>query len=273
MWWLRTIERFAGLVCSRRCGADAGPMRGRCGADAGPMRFPAAAFVVRVDSLADTQRVVAARGTPAAILLQVDAAPAWALWLVQLSMSHAVPIVLCMGDSASAIGDLRTLFSANPRMLLLQSPLNRVAARFGRMLEIGVPLCATGRMLAAMPVRGDRVTQAMVTHVVVASRLGVSVREVACTHRLSTSAVRARFAASGLVSPRMLIAGTRAVHALWYIVERRQPAERVAHRLRFGTVSNLLERIRVGTGRSLRAWKRDGGFTAALESVLVRVVP
>jgi AraC-like DNA-binding protein len=248
------------------------PTRGRRGADAGPTRVGAMHAVVRCQRIAELGHIIAQRGEPTAILLQTGGDEDLAYTLATLAAERELPMVLYMDDRFEALGDLQRVMRIKPTAVFVQAATDRLPGHLRSVLRSVEASCASGRLLAAFPPRGDRVTQTMLTHAVVGSRSALTVSAMAEERQMTPSAVRVRFAQCGLVAPIRLLAGTRALQALWCITERGMRTEVVAQRLKFGTEKNLLQRLSCGTGRSLRSWQRDGGFDAALQQVLERVV-
>ncbi len=259
-------------VSSCRCGAGAEPVRSRCGAGAEPVPISVLGALVRTDGLSESRRIQSERGRPGLMLHHLDADAEWTEQAVSVATQFQIPLLLCTGQHFEPSSKLYRWLRHHPRAILMPAAsADGLARLFRRVLSTGLPPCASTRILAALPTRGDRVTQSIVTSAIISSATGMGASAVALLHRMSTSAVRARFAASGLASPSDVLANARALHALWSLLEEQRPTDRVARQLRFGTTRNLLERIRVGTGRSLRTW-RVLGFAEALECMIARML-
>jgi AraC-like DNA-binding protein len=192
--------------------------------------------------------------------------------LAAVSSRRLLPMLVLLGEQPVPLSYLQLVLRANPRAVVLRGGSERQSARVRSFLHHPAPVCATGQVLAALPPRGDRVTQSMLTQIAVESRRGLSTAALASAHRMSASAVRARFARAGLAAPRDVSTVARALHALWYLLKTPLRASVVAQRMNLGSRANVLERVRTATGRSFRGWRECGGFEAALAAGMRQLI-
>jgi hypothetical protein len=228
--------------------------------------------VVHAPTVAAFDAITRMRGRPSAIVLEAGGDRGLSEFAALRSVEHSIPLLLVAYTPSEPIEELHAVMRVNARVVFVHAPKVRLPRRLMEFLRTNSAPCGTGRIVAALPARGDRVTQSILTHIVIGSRRDLKVADLAQAYHMTTSAVRARFADVGVVCPREMTASIRSLHALWYLCIARQRTPLVAQHMRYGSEKDVLERIRTGTGQSYRRWEREGGFDAALAIVTKRLV-
>ncbi len=191
---------------------------------------------------------------PRAVVVTSDAIP-WSV--VELSASaHDVAattvtdVLVELPRSVGLMPELRMLARSHPTATLCVSGIDDAERSVRRLLAAGGPTCGTLQLLPALDRELDGVTADQLAFIALASRRPASIRHLASTFRVSTTALRARFARRGLAAPVRVLAACRALHAV-ILTHQRVPTRVAAKRLGFATPKHLLAHVRRGLGQAL----------------------
>jgi AraC-like DNA-binding protein len=202
---------------------------------------------------------------PRAIVVGLDALP-WAVRLLgeDQATSEALREMRCLvevPESVAIAPELRALARVHPAATLCVTGVDDPARCVRRLLAPQGRCCGTLRLLPLLDGDYDHVTADQLAFIALSGRRHARIGKIARAMRVSTAALRARFASRGLAAPVRVLAACRALHAV-ILVHHGITTRVAAKRLGFASRSQLLAQVRRGLGRSLRTFH---DLDAALE--------
>ncbi len=126
---------------------------------------------------------------------------------------------------------------------------------------------ASAHLLATLPGVGAAGRPTTVAAVILAAQVTANVSRTAAMLGVSEVTLRAHLAAAGWPLPHVALNWCNTLHALWDFTEEgiSLSTQECSTSSRRNRGEALAKRIRQATGRSAKAWQRDGGYRVAAE--------